>query len=242
VNNRGVTLLELLVAVSLLSLLTTGLLLAMRLGFNAMNTTNAQLLDNRRMLSVQRILEQQIAGLMPVVAECLAKPGLPPEAMPFFQGAPTSMRFVSSYSLGEAWRGYPRILELQVIPGEEGRGVRLVVNEHLYTGPRSAGSFCLGAIPDPSLGGWAPGFLPIQVGPDSFVLADKLAYCRFIYRETLLPPALARWMPVWPKMGWPSAVRIEMAPLEAARARLPLVSITAPIRVNKVPFNEYADY
>ena len=54
------------------------------------------------------------------------------------------MRFVSSYSLQQGARGLPRILEFQVIRGEEGKGVRLVVNEQPYTGPRSAGFFVLG--------------------------------------------------------------------------------------------------
>ena len=44
----GVTLLELLVAVSLLSLLSAGVLAALRLGINALAKTNARLADNRR--------------------------------------------------------------------------------------------------------------------------------------------------------------------------------------------------
>jgi len=241
-NRRGVTLLELLAAITLLSLLTTGVLLAMRMGFNATHMTNEKLLDGRRVLSVQRILEQQIAGLMPVAADCVAGPGSPPARTPFFQGAPESMRFVSSYSLGEAARGYPRILEYQVSPREDHQGVRLLVNEHFYSGPRSAGLFCLGWGPDPASGALLPRFPPIRVGPSSFVLADRLAYCRFLYREALPPPVFERWAPMWAKFTWPSAVRIELAPLEAQPSRPPLVSITAPIRVNRAPFESYADY
>lgn len=241
-SRRGVTLLELLVAITLLSLLTAGVLLAMRVGFNAMYLTNEKLFDARRVLGVQRILEQQIAGLIPVIADCAPALGMPPSRVPFFQGAPESMRFVSSYSLGEGARGYPRILEYQVIPREGQEGVRLVVNEHFYTGSRSAGLFCAGLAPDPASGVWLPRFHPIQVGPGSFVLADGLAYCRFSYRETLPPPVLERWMPVWPRAHWPTAVRIEMAPLEMQPSRPPLVSITAPIRVNRAPFESYAEY
>ena len=39
------------------------------------------------------------------------------------------MRFVTSYSLEDAWRGRPRIAAMQVIPGENNQGVRLIVNE-----------------------------------------------------------------------------------------------------------------
>ena len=237
----GVTLLELLVSVSLLSLLAVGLLLAMRVGFNATQMTNARVMANRRAVSVQRVLEQQIAGFMPETADCLPGPGLARVRMPFFQGEPQSMRFITSYSLGEAARGYPRIVEFQVIPGEDNRGVRLIVNEPLYTGALGAGNFCLGRVPDPSLGMAIPRFRPIEVGPGSFVLADRLSYCRFSYREALPPPRLERWMPVWVLPVWPSAVRIEMAPLEPDSSRLQVLTITAPVRVTKDPLHEYTD-
>ena len=61
----GVTLIELLVAVSLLSLLSVGMLFAMRVGLNAMGRTNARVISNRRVLGVERILTQQIAGFVP---------------------------------------------------------------------------------------------------------------------------------------------------------------------------------
>lgn len=242
-SRAGVTLIELLIAISLLSLLSVGILMAMRVGLNAIEKANARLMDNRRVFSVQRILEQQLAGFMPEVADCLPGPQAPPVKMPFFQGEPQSMRFVSSYSLGEAARGYPRILEFQVIPGENNAGVRLVVNEHLYTGPLGAGVFCLGRTPDPLSGIPVPRFRPIEIGPSSFVLADRLAYCRFSYREIAPAPLLERWVPVWTKVTWPTAVRVEMAPLEPDSTRLQLVTLVAPIRVNKVPFNwnGYAD-
>lgn len=238
---RGVTLMELLVAVSLLSLLSVGLLAAMRVSLNALEKTNSRLLDNRRVARAQRIIEEQIAGFMPLVAECLPGPERPPVKTPFFQGEPTSMRFLSSYSLAEGARGYPRILEFQVIPGENNRGVRLVVNEHLYTGPLGAGLFCFGPGPDPLSSAQVPLFPPIQVGPASFVLADRLAYCRFWFREPAPAPALHRWVPRWVQPQWPTAVRIEMAPLEPDPSRVQPMELIAPIRVNKIPMTEYVD-
>ena len=163
--------------------------MALRVGVNAMEKANARLIDNRRMNGVQRILEQEIAGFMPVVATCLSEDERPPTPLPFFQGEPESMRLVSTYSLSDAWRGYPQILEFQVIAGALGEGVRLVVNEHLYTGPPAAGVFCLGLRPDDQLGVSVPVFRPIAVGPGSFVLADRLAFCRFSYLERLAAAA-----------------------------------------------------
>src|SRR5205085_4277011 len=66
----GLTLMEVLIAVSLLSLLSVGMLIAMRVGLSAMAKANARLIDDRRVAGAQRILEQEIAGFMPVKALC----------------------------------------------------------------------------------------------------------------------------------------------------------------------------
>jgi prepilin-type N-terminal cleavage/methylation domain-containing protein len=236
-SQAGVTLLELLIAVTLVSLLSVGILTAMRVGLNALSKINQRVIANRKALGAQRVIEEEIAGLMPVTAECIGTP----VKIQFFQGDPESMRFVSSYSLDDASRGYPRILELQVIPGEENHGVRLIVNEHLYTGARSAGLFCLGMMQDPALGASVPRFVPIQAGPRSFVIADKLAYCRFAYRETQPPPILARWVPRWIREEWPTGVRIDMAPLAPDPARVQVHTVIAPIHVNKLSLGVYLD-
>lgn len=236
-GNAGVTLLELLIAVSLVSLISAGILMAMRVGLNAMEKTNSRLMDNRRVSGVQRVIEQQVAHLMAVAADCRSRPEDPPLRTLFFQGAPQTMRFVSAYSLEEALRGYPRILEYQVLPLEDASGVRLVVNELLYWGPAATGALCLGPNPN------GPGILfrPVVAGPQSFVLADRLAYCRFSYLERLPPPAPARWVAAWVQPVLPAAIRIEMARQEPDPARLPLLTVTLPVRVNKDPRLFYAD-
>src|SRR5205814_2063081 len=118
-----------------------------RVGVGAVVKTNDRWMWNGRVAGAQHVVEQQLEGFMPVIAMYGATPEeRPNQKMPFFQGGPQSMRFVSSYSLQEGARGYPRILEFQVIPGENGKGVRLIVNENLYTGPPSAGMFCLGRV------------------------------------------------------------------------------------------------
>jgi hypothetical protein len=116
-----------------------------------------------------------------------------------------------------------------------------VVNEHLYTGPGGPGLFCLGTAFDPALGAHRPRFRPIEVSLSSFVLADKLGYCRFAYREVLPPPARERWVPLWIKPEWPSAIRIEMAAKEPDPTRLQPLTLTVPLRVTKNPRQPYAD-
>ncbi len=243
-TQSGVTLMEMMISMVLLSFLSLGILFSMRVGLQAMDKANTRLMSNRRVIGAQRVLEQQIRGLMLVTADCSANDGQSVSTrIPFFQGTPQVMRLVSSYSLEEASRGLPHILEFMIIPGAENVGVRLVVNEYLYTGPRSTGSFCLGVGQDPMTGLSGPIFRPAEPRPTSFVLADKLASCRFVYREYLnqqVPP-IERWLPAWIKPEMPSAIRVEMTPLDSGPSSLHVMSVTLPVRVDKDPMKVYGD-
>ena len=232
-NQKGLTLMEVLVAVTLLSLLSVAMFMAMRIGLNSYVKADARLMDNRRVVGAQRIVEEEIEGFVPVLAVCNGGDNLPGTKIAFFQGESEVMRLVSTFSLQGGWRGQPQVLEMFVIPGENGLGVRLVVNETLYTGPAGAGRFCLGARR----------FLPVEAGPQSFVLADKLAYCRFAYLmpspNPNEPPA---WKPLWTTQTWPLAVRVEMAPLEADASRIQPITVTAPIYLHRNPEIQYGDF
>ena len=226
------TLLEVLIAVTLLSLLSVAMFTAMRIGLNSFAKADTRLMDNRRVAGAQRIVEEEIEGMMPVMATCSGAAGGGGPSIVFFQGESDAMRLVSAFSLQGGWRGRPQILELFVIAGENGRGVRLVANETLYTGPLGAGRFCAGPRQ----------FVPVNAGPQSFVLADKLAYCRFRY---LTPPPdpgqPPEWKEIWTTQTWPLAVRIEMAPLEADPGRVQPISVVAPVRLHRNPGIHYED-
>ncbi len=156
----------------------------------------------------------------------------------FFEGETRSMRLASSYSLQQGARGQPMILEYQVIPGENDQGVRLVVNEQWYTGPRAAGALCFGVGRDPDSGLIGPRFVPIQIGANSFVLADHLAYCRFTYRDDYSRER-PYWLEHWSAEVLPNAIRIDLAPLAPDPGRLQPVTLTIPVHVTRLPFEEY---
>jgi general secretion pathway protein J len=237
---RGVTLIELLIVVTLLSLLSVAMFAAMRIGLSAFTKADDKLMANRKAAGAQRILRSQIEGLVPVFALCGAQD---PEQrggvtrLPFFEGEPAALRLVSTFSLQEGWRGRPQILEIFVIPGED-RGVRLVVNETPYTGPLSTGRLCR-LSPENGL----PQFLPVQARAESFVLADNLAYGRFAYRaEAEGPTRPERWEPVWNKPILPLAIRVEMAPLTPDASQVQPITVTAPIYLHRDPSVQYGDY
>lgn len=231
----GVTLLELLIAVTLVSLLSTGMLFAIRTGLGALEGVGRRVQDNRRVTGAYRILESQLGSFVPARAMCGVGAGGQGTAHGFFQGDPTVMRFVSAYSLEGAHRGLPVIVELLVAPGEGGRGVRLLVNELPYRGPVGAGLLCLPPAPDPIGGGVRLRFPPAQPHSGSFVLADRLASCRFFYEEAPFE-VNARWLPYWVRSDmWPSAVRIEIVPLEDDSSRVQPFTLTTRLRVNRSP-------
>ncbi|HLK68887.1 MAG TPA: prepilin-type N-terminal cleavage/methylation domain-containing protein [Bryobacteraceae bacterium] len=238
-GQAGLTLIEVLVAITLLSLLSVGMLIAMQIGLAAFSKTDRKLMDNRRVSGAQRLVEQELEGLMPVVAPC-GRTGI---KVGFFQGEAQVIRLVSSFSLQQAWRGQPQVLELFVIGGDQGRGVRLVVNEIPYAGPMAAGQLCTGMAPDPITQTPALSFIPVVPGPSSFVLADQLAYCHFAFLSPGPPPNnLPAWTQRWAKPGWPMAVRIDMAPLEPDPSRLQPISVVAPVYIHRSPEIPYADY
>jgi prepilin-type N-terminal cleavage/methylation domain-containing protein len=239
-RQAGVTLLEVTIAITLLSLLSVGMAMAMRVGLSAFLKTDSKLMDIRRVTGAQRLLQQELDGMIPVLAVCGDTDSDYGPKVAFFQGEPATMRLLSSFSLQQGWRGLPQILELKVIPGEE-NGVRLVVNEIPYAGRRSTAQVCSGYKPGPT-GENVPAFNPVAVGARSFVLADQLAYCRFSYfgpGQTMgEPPA---WKPEWATKGWPYGIRVEMAPLAVDPSRIHPITVTSPVHIRRDPEKKYED-
>lgn len=239
-RRAGVTLIEVLIAVSLLSLLSVGILMAMRIGFNTMEKTDAHLVHNRRVTNARKIIENEIEGLIFTRAEWKPTPETSFQ-VPFADWQPQGMRFVTAYSLQDAWRGRPQVAEFQVIPGEKNRGVRLIVNETPYTGELQTGTRILSIDTDPKTGVQRTNYAPVTPGPQSFVLADQLAYCRFSYLQPLPEPPFQLWRPDWETPFMPQGVRIEMAPLDHAASELHVTTVTVAIAVNRRPSERYLD-
>jgi hypothetical protein len=222
---------ELMIAITLLSMISVGMLFALRIGLNAYSKAQGHLMDNRRVAGAQRILHDQLGGMVPLMAPCGAGADGGGSKAPFFQGQPMSMRLISTFSLQGGWRGQMQILEIFVIPGDNA-GVRLVVNEIPYAHPNQAGGLCTG-----------PGqFLAVAATPKSFVLADKLGLCRFSYLSQPDDPTVKpEWGTTFKSRRWPLAVRIEMTPIEADFSRLQPITVTVPLRISRTPEILYDD-
>lgn len=241
-SRSGLTLVEMLIAVSLLSLLSVGMLVAMRLGFSTMDKVDTHLIANRRVANSRAIIESEIDGFVFAMANYRNQSNSLQPVL-FFQMEPQIMRFVTSYSLQDGWRGRPQIAVLQVIPGEAGvqAGVRLIVNETPYTGPDQAGRNIAGV--EHEVG--APQtviYTPVAAGSQSFVLADRLAWCRFSYLEQRFQEPFLIWRTAMTgPQRLPRGVRIDMAPLDTASSDLHVTTVTVPMNVNRIPGQLYGD-
>jgi len=215
-SQRGFTLIELMIAVTLVAAIATGMLMAMRGGLLSLDRTEARLEDNRRALGIQRILSMQLSGAMPARSGCGG--GF---TTPFaFRGSTSALQMISTYSIAEGARGAPRMVEYQVAPDAAGT-VKLVVYERLYT-PGATAAFCAETV-------------AVQGAPQPLVAASRLAYCRISYFQ-MNPDTQFRgggWVDEWNHPDLPGAVRIEMAGAAADPVRLPVVSVTAALRVNR---------
>ena len=221
---RGFTLMELMISITLVAAIATGMLMAMRGGLLSLSHTQTRLDENRRALGVQRILSLQLGGAIP------ARTGCAGQLSPFaFRGTASALQMVSTYSIAEGSRGSPHIVEYQVLP-DEGATLKLVVYERLYAGPASTAGFCSESV-------------ALQGSPQPFVAASRLAYCRFSYFQ-MNPDTQFRgggWVGAWNDPNMPSAVRIDMAPAVPDPVRLPIVAITAPQFTNRF-FDELKYY
>src|SRR5689334_8061653 len=94
----GMTLIEILIAVTLLSLLSVAVLVAMRMGFNTMDKTDAHLVHDRRVSNARRIIENEIEGYTYSLANFRPMPERT-ISVPFVEWTEREMRFVTSYSL-----------------------------------------------------------------------------------------------------------------------------------------------
>lgn len=234
-SQRGMTLVEVLVAVSLAALLAGGLAGTLGQSIRTMESSDRRIAAARRNDGVQRILEQQVAGFLPVIAPCGIAVGVR-ENSPFFEGRPGVTRFVTSYSLNGAARGGPRIVEWFLAPGEDGQGQRLLLNEYPYAGAVSAGSLCMPPVRDSFSGLMLLGFPAPVPREGTFVLADNLGSGRLSYLEPARDDRPPRWVNVWALMDvWPAAIRLEFTQRADKSSFFSPIEFTGRIRVSMPP-------
>ncbi len=241
-SQKGVTLIELIIAISLVAMLSGGLLTSMRTTLGTSQRIEQRLTANRRTMNVQQIISSQMSAAMPVSGLCISSDSTKPNAVvPFFYGTATSARFVTSYSIAEGARGVPQIVEYQArpLPNVANGRMQLALAEHPYTGTGSTAAYCNDLQPR-----------PVELTANALVLVDDLAACHFsyhlpydtyVYKET-------PWVAAWDGRltSLPAGMKIDLVAADPALVRLSLFSITpfsitAPMRADRNVMAQYSD-
>src|SRR5580698_9924749 len=97
-SERGVTLIELMIAITLVAALSSGMLMAIRTSLITLEKVDNRLQSNRRVISVNQILSRQLGGVMPVVGMCGSSGGGVGRTAAF-NGTAQTLHLVSSFSL-----------------------------------------------------------------------------------------------------------------------------------------------
>ena len=233
-QRRGMTLIEVLVAVALMSMLSVGLFTALQIGATSWQTTRERLMLDRRVATANAILHSSLASIVPLLAEIPPERTIGLRQLLFFQGEPDSMRFVSAYSVTEGVRGGLRIVELRVSSAPN--GLRILLNQLPYLGPLSAGSLVADRVSDPDFPRGRIIFSPIRALPTSLIIADELATCNFSYlRRSRRQGEPTAWLAYWGELdSLPAAIRVSLSP-SSQEARVLPVSITTAVRAEWAP-------
>jgi len=227
----GMTLIEVVVAVTLLGLLSTGLVMSFQMGVDAWRDTRDRLTVDRRIATANQILNSALVGMIPIKGAAPDGPDARGRRFLFFQGEPHSMRFVTSFSVTEGMRGGLQVIELQVVSSPGGR--RILLNQSPFMGPLALARFVDGFFNDPDLGGTRPRYRPIVPYATSLVIVDELEDCSFWYLERPRGrDPVTTWLPVWTKLReLPEAVAINVLPrIEGNRLRPVSLSVPVPSR------------
>lgn len=228
-TNSGLTLIEVLVALSLLALVSVSLVTATGAGLQTWLTARDAMLLDRRVADGNAQLLAAIGGMVPMPVTAAREQGGP---FPFFQGEAQMMRFVTAHSTIHRGRGGFRLLAIRVVSGVE--GLELIVEES-----PCPDSYSLGALvenPARQSDGSVRGRLVLArefKREDAWTVADRLAHCRFTYlRGGDGRNRSSVWLSRWDDwQGLPRAVRIELVARTTARptARLQPRRVTAAV-------------
>ena len=227
----GFTLLELLVSITVVSLLALTILFAWRVAAAAWQRANDRLARQRTVLATHQLLQEQMASL---VAYPVRAPGGGLEL--FFQGEPGAARFVSRYSLAHRTRsGFYRI-EYK-IEEQAGGTRRLLMNEYPVTSREELGDLIAGV--EMNSGRRLLQFRPFEERPETTTLLEGLEECRFEYYPAAALSQPAVWTDRWAASAneLPQAMAIR-AVARAAGGRLRPVSIVAAVQQNARPQQE----
>jgi prepilin-type N-terminal cleavage/methylation domain-containing protein len=217
---NGFTLLELLVSMTVVSLLATTVLFSWRIAAGAWGKANQLVEELRRAAATQQLLETQMAEMVPTAH--WQRKGM---GDVFFQGERQTARFLSRYSLANRARSGLYRIEYQIVTTSDGTQ-QLLMNEVPERNSDASGLLLTGAEQKPE--GTVLRFAPFERRPETRVLLDGLREAHFEYYRLAGPLGAAGWVSDWTSLGSQlpraMAIRVTPGPDDAARRTVSVVA------------------
>lgn len=233
----GFSLLEMVVTLTLFSLITVIVFAAFDLSVRTINRGGKRIEETERVRSVFQLIRRQIASIYPVVPEEEESEDEPPAEgvprgrviqLPYFLGSGERMAFISLFSL--RLNAIPGLcfVAYAVEPADDGPGMVLVEYEKQYTGVNPMGRREGSPLPEnifryELLGGLeSAGFEYYGVDPDAPIPTARQ-----------LQPPEKRWHPAWDveqRGDLPEAVRLTYRFLPGTRSGMAEGEVLVPIR------------
>lgn len=190
---RGFTLMELLVSMTVISLLAVTILFGWRIAAGAWGRANELVEEQRRVAAIQQLLATQMAEMTPVTP--WRRQG---NATVFFQGERQTARFLSRYSLGSRSRSGLFRVEYRIADGNDGTQ-QLVLKEIPVSNPNELGVLRIGSEPGPE--GVLLRFAPFERTARTRVLLEELTEAHFEYYRPTRSLGPGGWVSEWRAQG-----------------------------------------
>ena len=224
-RRAGFTLIELIIAITLVSALVAGMLMSMRGGLLTLERTDSKIQESRAALGLDQMIRRQIGGIFPAAGDCAITQDQVSRG-PVFRGTSQAMLLVTSYSIMEGSRGYPRLVEYRVVPNNDG-ALSLIVEEMLFPSPETTIPYCA----PPSI------LRPLGPAARTMVLVPRLAAAMISYRQTDPATRLGGpWLTEWNQLNLPLTIRIDMQNSAGSRS-----TIAIPLHITREARELYAD-
>jgi len=229
-GESGLTLLELITAITISGLVALAVTVSLRIGVRAWEKSQGAVLDLRRQANAADLLPVQLGDcVMRTVAVVLFDRT---QGMPFFFGDETRLVFLTAYSAAQHGRGGMVVADY-FAEQQPDRTWKLWLNEHPALDDEWLARWIVGTEAT-SEGGEKPRLRPFDADR-AMLLFEGLTECRFEYlRET---PATAEWVAPWPLLAnpyLPRAIRLQLAGGASGAARLAPTPVYARLSMGGV--------
>jgi len=223
---HGVTLIELLVAITLMGFVSLGLLFAMRLGIGSWQRGDARLAADRAVVAAGDLITAQLSSAQARNVDWVQGD----QRMQFllFEGGADRLHFLTSYSVASRGRGGSWLAEYW-FEHDARNECRLLYNEYPFGSDRDAAAVVEQLVPDRS-GQLFVQYRAPHAGPNTRILYTGIHDCAFEYLIDPLDQGRAGpvyWGKFWPgdPRHLPRAVAVRFRGSEG-RSIAPVATVT----------------